>query len=702
MQNKKILFLLFFIVSILTISAAYASDNQTNNMVGSKDGLVNNNVEITYYNANFTELSNLIENTSENTNLTIDKDYTYYSGYAEGILINKSLTIDGKGHILDGANKSRIFQISNANIILKNIIFINGFSNDYGGAIYLKNSTAHLFNCTFNYNQGNDSGGAIYTSESDVNIFNSKFYYNSADVGGAICSEESFLDAYNSEFAHNIANYYGGCLFSNAILKINSSIFYDNKAGMKGGAIHSSAESAESGTLKVNNSKLFSNSAKYGGAISISNLGYNSIYNSQLYSNIATYGTVIARLSTNTLEIRNSSCYNNKGVNGTVIFAPSNGNIILKDSNFTNNTGNYGCLIFTIQGRFALEFSDYNTTVDSCSVLDNYAEDSLIYNFYGNINLNNSSFVYKNGQYPFFVIKKMSIGNINYENNYWGSDNPNFSKLIYINNTSQNLNSDRGVDNFDDECSSNVIQIDENHTVSSFRRDSSVETTVFISGDGEIRHEKFDKSYFMHMIVTKEGWVIGNGGMDSPYQNEKIEAIAKNMIKNNEISERYLELILSLKSLNKNRGHFIIKSPDGRFGIVNFYNETKTIEIGILKSGEYIISPNNYALHKKGNITDFPFTNYVEASRYLLGIDLYGNYRTTIQTFEYLKETVDNKIITYVDSYISNDDGHFINITGFEKYFNDIYLDGKYFLGEEIPIIMDGKFVNRFILDKSN
>lgn len=468
---------------------------------------------------------------------------------------------------------------------------------------------------------------------------------------------------------------------------------------MKGGAIHSSAKIVEDGTLEVDNSKLFNNSAKYGGAISTSNIGSNSIYNSELYSNNATYGAVIARLSISTIEFRNSSCYNNKGVNGSVIYAPSNGNIILKDSNFTNNTGEYGCLIFTIQGRFTLAMLNYNITVNNCSVLDNDAKDSLIYDFCGNILLNNSSFVYKNDQYPFFVLEKMSIGNVNYDNNYWGSDNPDFYKLILINTATRNININISSYNFEDECSSNVIQIDENHTASSFRRDSTGEIPIFIGRDGEVRHEKLDKTYFTHMIITKDGWIIGNGGLDSPYLNEKMEGIAKNMIKNNEISEKYLELIFSLKSFNENWGHFIIKSPDGRFGIVNYFNEIKTIEIGTLKSGEYILSPNNYALHKKGNVSDLPVSNYVEASRYLSGIDLYGAHRTTIQTFEYIKESVDNQIITHVDSYVSNDNGHLVNITGSEEFFNDIYSNGKYFFGEDIPIIMNGTYVNSFVLD---
>jgi hypothetical protein len=191
---------------------------------------------------------------------------------------------------------------------------------------------------------------------------------------------------------------------------------------------------------------------------------------------------------------------------------------------------------------------------------------------------------------------------------------------------------------------------------------------------------------------------MGNGGVDAPYINERIEALARKMIQKEEISVTYLEMIFSTKSFKGNQGHFIVKSPDGWYGISDYFNKTKTIEIDILQSGEYIICPNNYALYKKGKVSDLPVSGYVEASRYLAGIDPYGKYRTTIQTYEYIREISDGQLTSYVDCYVSNDDGHLINAsTG--KYLNDIFFNGSYILGEEIPHIMDGKYLGRLVLE---
>lgn len=724
MKYKMGFALVCLVISLFAVAVVCAGDaNETASQTGELIGTDSHDVK-----GNFTELADSVENTSPDSVLSLNKDYEYDSGNAEGILLNKSLTIDGKNHVLDGAGTSRIFRISNSNVTLKNLILINGFSDGCGGAIHLENSTLLISNCTFINNRADVGGGALYTALSKVNIVESSFSHNfgdglyvsggaihlfnssaniscssfsnnSADAGGAIFGLGSVLDLKSSEFSYNAANFYGGGVFSEFLLKINSTVFHDNRAGMKGGAIHASYLTEDNGIMEVNNSRLFKNRAQYGGAVSSSNGGYNLISNSRLYSNEASYGAVFARFSESSVEILNCDCSDNMAINGTVVYAPSCGNVTLKMSNFTNNSGDYGCLVYTIQGRTLMKLSDYNITVVGCNVSNNSAVDSLIYNFYGNLIIDSSSFVFKNGQYQVFIVKKLASGNVLFEDNWWGVEYPDFSKLIYINASAQNQDVNISTGNHDDDCSSNIIQIDENHTVSSYRRDSSKQIPVFIGGDGEVRQEKVDVTHFFHMIVTGNGWVMGNGGLDMPYLTERIEGLARKMIEKDEISLEYLEMIFSMKSFVYNWGHFIIKSPDGRYGIVDYFNKTKAIETGVLKPGEYILSPNNYALHKKGNVSDLPVSGYVEASRYLAATDLYGNPRTTIQTYEYVREVSGSEIVTHVDCYVSNDDGHLRNRSN-AKYFNDIFSNGRYIPGEEIPLIMDGVYLGRLVLDR--
>lgn len=181
------------------------------------------------------------------------------------------------------------------------------------------------------------------------------------------------------------------------------------------------------------------------------------------------------------------------------------------------------------------------------------------------------------------------------------------------------------------------------------------------------------------------------------------------MIGNNHISYDYLELIYNLKFVD-NFGHLIIKAPDGRYGAVDYFKSSgyKLIETGVLKSGEYFSIPNDGALHKKGNVSDLigtvpglvDPTDYTTISRYIAATDAYTTLRTTIQTYEYRVGVVDDKLATHVDCYVSNDDGHMVygkNISS-RNLLNDIFCQGKYILGENIPIIMNVMYVNTFIL----
>ena len=109
----------------------------------------------------FDDLSYEINNTSEGAILVLDKDYEFVNGSYYGILISKSITIDGDGHTLNGNKISRIFNITADNVTIKNVNFINGnaygryFSNNVGGgAIHWSGNNGYLLNCSFENNTG--------------------------------------------------------------------------------------------------------------------------------------------------------------------------------------------------------------------------------------------------------------------------------------------------------------------------------------------------------------------------------------------------------------------------------------------------------------------------------------------------------------------------------------------------------------------
>lgn len=107
----------------------------------------------------FDELAALINN-SEGI-VCLETDYEFTSGQNKGIIIDKSIVIDGCGHTLDGKKLSRMFNVTADNVTIRNINFINGncfgryFSRNVGGgAIYWTGSNGRLEMCNFTNNTG--------------------------------------------------------------------------------------------------------------------------------------------------------------------------------------------------------------------------------------------------------------------------------------------------------------------------------------------------------------------------------------------------------------------------------------------------------------------------------------------------------------------------------------------------------------------
>ena len=87
----------------------------------------------------FTQLQEMINGTQAGSSVNLNTDYEYDSEFSNaGIIIDKPLTINGNGKVLDAKGASRIFQITaTGNVILNNITFKNGYFNGNGGAIYV-------------------------------------------------------------------------------------------------------------------------------------------------------------------------------------------------------------------------------------------------------------------------------------------------------------------------------------------------------------------------------------------------------------------------------------------------------------------------------------------------------------------------------------------------------------------------------------
>ena len=230
-------------------------------------------------------------------------------------------------------------------------------------------------------------------------------------------------------------------------------------------------------------------------------------------------------------------------------------------------------------------------------------------------------------------------------------------------------------------CCSIVLQLDGNHTMMSYRRDSNLTADVYIEeglwhGIPAIKQYKTEGGYFNHVIVTHDGWVIGLGGIDDGIDSEICENITASMIsEDNSISEHGLSKIQQIKQ-PYGRGHVVIKAPNGNYGFANV-NKLKT---GTLQPGQYISIPNDYMLSRSGNVSlDSP--DLVGEMTNLSQTDKYGLDRREIVTYDF--QTTENGNVTEI--YVANEDGSHVG-ANYIDCIDDIHFNNTVIKGSDIPI----------------
>lgn len=205
--------------------------------------IVEGNIQTQKY--GFSHLDKLIHE-SNMKEIVLEEDITFKDYetdfYEGGIELDiDDLVINGNGKTIDGANNSRIFIITAKNIVLKNIVFKNGYSymfynnflNNPGGAIKI-NAYANvtIINCIFMDNASEENAGALY-NKGNLTIYESVLSNNKCtgryDGGGAILNS-GVLMIFDSYFSNNEAeNGLGGAIFNTGFLGICSSFFSNNK-----------------------------------------------------------------------------------------------------------------------------------------------------------------------------------------------------------------------------------------------------------------------------------------------------------------------------------------------------------------------------------------------------------------------------------------------------------------------------------------
>ena len=312
---------------------------------------------------NFTDLQNaigLVTGTlTLNQNVVMTDDEA--ANFVNGVIINKNIRIDGKGHTIDAKNLGRIFKINNwCDVTLTNVTLTNGNAT-VGGAIYnfgnldlvhvnFVNNTAKYGGAIMNYAYGlvlDDStftnntakiGGAIYNYGIGFVVGNSTFANNTAEDAGAVYNEGDNSVVGNSTFVNNTATSIGGAILNNGKLVVDNSAFEDNAANYYGGAIFNWDD------LQVTNSAFDGNDIL--------------VRNIRAMDNVDHGGAAIYNWKNGKLDISKSNFTNNiknyKNGNLLVGAVATIGDATISDSYFVNNAGRWGGALSVMGGEFSI------------------------------------------------------------------------------------------------------------------------------------------------------------------------------------------------------------------------------------------------------------------------------------------------------------------------------------------------------------
>jgi hypothetical protein len=251
-----------------------------------------------------------------------------------------------------------------------------------------------------------------------------------------------------------------------------------------------------------------------------------------------------------------------------------------------------------------------------------------------------------------------------------------------------------------DDCCSAIIQGYNNNSAISFRRDSTGAVTLNVTHNSTIVKQcKGSGSYFYHVLVSKDGWLVGNGGVDDATVCRSTENYAISMINNNKIDNVTFNKICNLKK-NSVRSHFVIKAPNGDYALyINYYGNTKK-QTGKLLAGQYLEVPNDPTYFNKGYFSNVvSTTNLSTASRIIAAKNKYNVNRRDIITYYYKNYNTYSEVKIYA----CNDDGRYVNKST-ANLVDSIRTNTKLISYKNIPAVPNSIVVDniRFTLKKVN
>jgi len=382
-----------------------------------KDNTVNSTVDDVYGGGIYNEGTLTINNSTITGNTATGTNGDVYGGgiYNSGtLIINNSIITNNTATTTDGyadgggiSNEGGTLTINNSTIT--NNIAI-GTNNAFGGGIshsflgYLTINNSIITNNSATAMGGDVYGGGISNWGAFLTINNSTITRNTAtatngNVYGVGISNNGDLTISNTTIKNNISigtqNVIGGGIYNEGTLNVVDCSIENNNAGDGGGIFN------DLGTLYVSGCSIQNNKANYGGGIA--NTGTETVIDTIFTSNNAT---------------QDGGALNNNGENNI-------SNILnVTNCTFTSNTAQHVAGgIMNWYGNLEVISSTLtnNTASMEGNAISNYgpAENNIPVELHFNR-------ITGNGEYTLFSNSNM----LNATDNWWGSNNPNFSTMI--------------------------------------------------------------------------------------------------------------------------------------------------------------------------------------------------------------------------------------------------------------------------------
>ena len=260
------------------------------------------------------------------------------------------LTIDGWGHQISGDKLHQVFVVYNHDLAINNLHIVDGYSEEHGGAIELRNGELKLYDSSIKNSLAVEWGGAIYALNSTVSIGESVIARNAAENGSAVYLDQGKLNLSSSAVSDNVATRDGTIYVRRTCTIIVDSSIEHNFAQEDAGAIL-----AVDSDIEIKHSTVHANrSLARGGGLLLARVEA-TILDATISDNLAgTDGGAIfwdrpfsdIGRPEGSLKIQESALQGNRAVErGGAIFANIH-DLLVSNSTFYNNRagGNGGAL----------------------------------------------------------------------------------------------------------------------------------------------------------------------------------------------------------------------------------------------------------------------------------------------------------------------------------------------------------------------